>query len=69
MARPPVPFDDEIKKALKAAGLEHLEEDVILECGLIEARVMAGTIADRFKEEHGKESRNESGVSDSERPK
>jgi hypothetical protein len=42
---------DEIRRALEKAGLGHMEDDVLLECGLIEATVLAETIADRFKEE------------------
>ncbi len=58
---------EEIRKALQKAGLGHMEDDVLLELGLIEANLLANTIADRIKKEasNGKE-RNESRVSDSE---
>ena len=43
---------DDIRKQLRAAGLENIEDDVILEMQLIEAECLAGTIKDRVKEEH-----------------
>jgi len=42
--------DEEIRQALKAAGLEHMEDDVLLECGLIEATAVAETVIQKHKE-------------------
>lgn len=58
-------MDDQIKKALQDAGLGHLEDDVLLEIGLIEATAVAETVIQKRKEAHG-EDRNKSGVSNSE---
>ncbi len=38
---------DEIREALKAAGLEHMEDDVLLDMGLIEATAVAETVIER----------------------